>query len=127
MAEHFNFSSYPKSEISAPVSIPAMLPTKGSLPLYNERDWFIKSPRLTYVIAPPAVPRHIAEKISDIPPKAAPKKAPTPIGIPERIVIKKTFKGLILPTLSGIAIAIPSGISCKSIAKDKVIPVPALD
>ena len=59
---------------------------------------------------------------SDILPTIAPKKAPTPVVIPDNITYHITFDIFIPPFFIGTAMDIPSGMSCKQIAKAKLSP-----
>lgn len=55
-------------------------------------------------------------KVNDIEPKIAPKKAPKPVIIPERVVMSIAFDFEIPLFFSGSEIDIPSGISWRAIA-----------
>lgn len=73
-------------------------------------------------MVPPAKDRHKDMNILETIPIYAPIKAPIPVGSPVSVVYKIILQEEVLLTLKGIAIDNPSGILCRSIAKERTGP-----
>lgn len=68
-----------------PNSSPAIFPIAVIRPEYNWLDSGINSPDTIYIMAPAANDKQIAIILCDIPPMIAPKNAPIPVVIPDKI------------------------------------------
>ena len=98
------------------------MPNADVLPLYNLFDSGINSPETIYNIAPAAKLKHIAIISSDTFPTIAPIKAPTPVAKPDKITYVIILYIFMPPVFIGIAMDIPSGMSCKQIARARENP-----
>ena len=82
----FLFYFYTLTSIAnRPTKNPAIFPYVVDFPWYNLLDSGISSPDTIYSIAPAAKLKHIAITFVDIVPNIAPKNAPIPVVIPDKI------------------------------------------
>lgn len=95
----------------SPSIIPEIFPRDENLPEYRCFDSGISSQVTMQSMQPAAKLRENPIKVNDIEPKIAPKKAPKPVIIPERVVMSIAFDFEIPLFFSGSEIDIPSGIS----------------